>query len=313
MSILFHCQGDDNGRMLQALREALPDHEIKLWPDASNPEAIKHAVVWMPPENFFDGLVNLEHVHAVAAGVDQLLTHKGLPPEVNIYRLEDAGMGVKMCEYVLYGVLHAHRRLPALLQAQRDGRWAREIRTVPASNWHVGILGAGVLGSLVASRLVANGYSCCCWSRSPRELPKGVEGMSGAESLGAFLKPCNVLVCLLPLTDQTRGILDAELFSQLQHGAFLINPGRGEHLVERELSAALDSGQLSGALLDVFATEPLPEIHAFWNDPRILITPHLAAPSSIEGSISRISKTILALDGSSSEIQTARVERSRGY
>jgi len=95
MSILFHCQGDDNGRMLQALREALPEHEIKLWPDGSNPEAIKHAVVWMPPENFFDALVNLEHVHAVAAGVDQLLTHKGLPNEVNIYRLEDAGMGVK--------------------------------------------------------------------------------------------------------------------------------------------------------------------------------------------------------------------------
>lgn len=311
--------------MLGALRERLPEHVIQAWPDVTEASKVRHTVVWMPPENFFDGLSNLKHIHAVAAGVDQLLTHPGLPTDAAIYRLEDAGMGVKMSEYVLYGVLHAHRRFPTLQEAQREGRWARETRTASAARWQVGILGAGFLGSMVASRLVQNGYPVTCWSRTSRALPEGVSGSVGRNVLPGFLEQCNVLVCLLPLTDQTRGILNMELFKQLPDGAFLINPGRGEHLIESDLSAALDTGKLSGALLDVFATEPLPESHPFWSDPRVLITPHLAAPSPIRESMTSIASTIAALDdnelsgeSSSAEsdsilLDTARVDRNRGY
>ncbi len=311
MTILYYCAGDDQGRQLAALREALPDSIIHPYPYDGDKSLIKDAIVWQPPEDFFDGLVSLRCVYSLAAGVESLLNHPRLSTDVPIVRLHDAGMGVKMEEYVLYGVLHAHRQFPALLQAQRDKRWARETRTPKAKRVHVGILGAGALGGQVASRLFHNGYTVSCWSRNPRKLPEGINSIAGHDNLTAFLKPLSVLVCLLPLTPDTKGILNAALFEKLPDGTYLINPGRGAHLVEADLLAALDSGKVSGALLDVFCEEPLPSNHPFWQHENIIITPHLAAPTPIRESTQQIADSMSMMRNGKEPL--GLIDRDRGY
>ena len=311
MTILFYCAGDKHGRQLAALREALPDSVIHPYPYDGDKTLITDAIVWQPPADFFDDLVSLTCVYSLAAGVDSLLNHPRLSKDIPIVRLHDAGMGVKMEEYVLYGVLHAHRQFPVLQQAQRDSRWARETRTPSARKVHVGILGAGALGGQVAARLFNNGYTVSCWSRRPRKLPDGIHSIAGQDNLARFLKPLSVLVCLLPLTPETNGIMNAALFAQLPDGAFLINPGRGDHLVEADLLAALDSGKISGALLDVFSEEPLPSSHPFWRHAKIIITPHLAAPTPIRDSTQQIADSMALM--SKGKEPAGLVDRNRGY
>ena len=322
MNVLFHYDGDDRA-MLDALRARLPDVAIHRFPRADrlddardepeppDPASITDVVVWLPPAGFFDGLASLRRVHALSAGVDHLLEHPGLPAGATVLRLEDAGMAVPMAEYVLYGVLRAHRRCVELERAAREGRWEHEIEVPPAARFEVGILGAGVLARAVAERLVLNGYPTSCWSRSPRDLPADVVARSGEDGLATLLGTARALVCLLPLTDDTRGILDAALFGRLPRGAFLINPARGGHLVEEDLLAALDEGRLSGALLDVFAEEPLPPEHPFRGDPRIAITPHVAAPSQIAESVERVAANLEAVGRG--ETPAGVVDRTRGY
>lgn len=314
MTVLFHSP-DDDGRMFAELQTrlgtALPDMELRCWPDAGDRADIEHAVVWMPPRGFFDGLVNLTHVHLLAAGVDGVVDNPAIPASATLLRLEDAGMGELMAEYMLYGVLHAHRRFAALEAASREGRWAHGLPVPNACDIRVGILGAGVLGQQVARRLVANGYPVDCWSRTDRLLPSGVSGHVGVDGLAVLVERANVLICLLPLTDDTRGLLDAKLFSRLPAGSFLINAARGGHLKEPDLIPALDDGRLSGALLDVFQTEPLPSDHPFWSDPRIIVTPHNAAPSPIESSIGQVVANLQAI--AREDEPGGRVERDRGY
>lgn len=311
MAILFHCDGDPHGHMFEAIRAALPGREIRRWPEAGNRDEITAAIVWQPPARFFDDLPRLEHVLALSAGVDGLLKHPGLPPSVPIVRLHDAGMGDFMADYVLYGVLHARRRMPALLAAARKGIWLHDIVVPRPAAFGVGILGAGALGRYVASRLADQGYRVACWSRGPKTLPRGVAHHAGPDGLETLLASSDVLVCLLPLTEATRDMLDRDLFERLPRGAFLINAARGEHLVEADLVAALDDASLSGALLDVFRTEPLPAEHAFHADPRIIVTPHLAAPSDPRGSAVQIADSLAVLERG--ERPPGLVDRARGY
>ena len=311
MAVLFHCDGDADGRMLEALRAALPHETIRCWPARGEPSDITDAVVWLPPPDFFDGLTALERVHSLSAGVDRLLEHPGLPARATVLRLEDAGMGARMAEYVLYGVLHAQRRFPGLAAAARSRRWSHDLDAADAEGFGVGILGAGALGGIVAARLLANGYPVSCWSRTPRTLPAGVLNRVGEAGLDECLASANALVCLLPLTPATRDILDATLFARLPAGAYLINPGRGEHLVEDDLLAALASGRLAGALLDVFRTEPLPPSHPFWSEPRITITPHVAAPSPVRASTAQVAANFAAL--ARGAVPSGTVDRARGY
>lgn len=312
MSYLFYCHGD-NGSMLQAFTQALGEDELIQWlPDQSFDKAAVHAaIVWMPPEHFFDGLDNLEYVFALAAGVDQLIEHPGLRSEVTLVRLQDAGMGIQMAEYVLYGVLHAQRQFGLFRQQQADRNWTRGTGICPASEFPVSILGAGVLGLQVAARLHDNGYPVRCWSRTARQLPPGIIGEVGEQGLPSLLANSRVLVCLLPLTDETTGLLNSSLFGQLPRGAFLINVARGAHLVDEDLLAALDNQQLSGALLDVFHTEPLPPEHPFWNHPQILVTPHEAANSDVKHSVEQVVRSIRQLQRG--EVPVGVVDRTRGY
>lgn len=313
MKFLYYCQ-DDDGKLLSAVREKLGDsHQIFDWLNDSNipTHDIDAAIVWLPPAEFFDGLDKLTHVYALAAGVDHLLKHPGLPSNVNVVRLRDAGMGEQMAEYALFGALTAQRRMLQFAQAQSENQWRHSINAATAEDTRVGILGAGALGSKVAERLTLNGYPVTCWSRTPHNFPDPITSVSGAESLNSFLKQSNVLVCLLPLTENTFGILNTELFNQLPEGAFLINPGRGGHLVDSDLITALDSGQLAGALLDVFHEEPLDANHPFWNHPKIIVTPHVAAKSIPAKSADQIVDSVRHVERG--ELPPGLVNRDRGY
>jgi len=312
VNIVFYCQGDD-GSLLSALRQRLDAHVIHDWSD-DKPipfDRITAAIAWMPPVGFFDHLANLTHIYAVAAGVDHFLKTPGLPDNVDVIRLTDAGMGRQMGEYVLYGALHAQRRMHELRLAQLVARWDHPMKVKSAQDTRVGILGAGQLGSSVAKRLADNHFTVSCWSRSPKTLPEGITSISGSAELQRFVSASDVLVCLLPLTEATTGILNADLFSYLPTGSFLINPGRGAHLVEPDLLDALKSGQLSGAMLDVFSEEPLPSTHPFWLHPRVVVTPHVAAKSLIDESATQIAESIACVEQGGTP--AGLVERHRGY
>lgn len=310
MSVLYFCSNDTDNHILSTLQAALPNHRIDVWPHCENKAGIDSAIVWQPPVDFFDDLVNLKQILSISAGVDHLLNHSGLPNGVDIVRLTDAGMAEPMAQFVLYGVLHAQRQMNALAQAQRNKQWRHDLGPLPAEHFHVGILGAGELSSVVAQRLVNNGYKVSCWSRTEKQLDN-ITHFSGKQGLDVLLPTVNALVCLLPLTNETHGILDALLLSKLPQNAFLINPGRGDHVNEQALLKALNSGHLSGALLDVFCTEPLPESHPFWSHPNIIITPHVAAPIDASGAVKQIVESLQLLEAG--EKPRGLVNREFGY
>jgi len=310
MRILYYCSDDTDNRIYDALQLNLPEHQLDRWPDCDDRTQVTAAIVWQPPAEFFDGLVNLKYVLSIAAGVDHLLNHPGLPANVDLVRLTDAGMAQPMSDFVLYGALHAQRKMAALTQAQRQHQWRHDIKPHLAQEFRIGILGAGELGQITAKRLLDNNYAVSCWSRSEKNL-QGIQHYVGEAGLNEMLPTVQVLVCLLPLTTNTRGIIDAVLLSNLPKEAFVINPGRGDHLDETALLDALDSGHISGALLDVFCTEPLPESHPFWKHPNIIVTPHVAAVTSIPEAVEQIVESIAAFENG--EKPRGLVNREFGY
>lgn len=313
-ALLFYCAGDD-GRSESALREELAQHcaeiDFRVWPDVGERHDVHYAAVWNPPPTFFQGLTELRAVLALSAGVDRLLSDPALPRDVPVVRLEDAGMAETMAEYVLYGVLHAQRRMTALRQAQHEARWVAHIHAPSAQQVRVGILGAGVLGLAVAERLAMNGYPVTCWSRAPKHLPAPIENVAGDKHLYALAASSEVLVCLLPLTERTRGILNTSLFNAMPRGSFLINAARGGHLIETDLSDAIQHGQLAGALLDVLQEEPPSPDHPFFSETRILLTPHIAAPSPPQASAEQACTALRAL--LNGRVPPGLVDRQSGY
>lgn len=269
--VLFACFGVTAEPWLAALNAAAPDFDLRVWPDAGAIDEIDYVITWAHPHGFLRQFPNLRAVLSIGAGVDRLLEDTALP-DVPLARMRDAGLTQGMVEFVLARVLHYHRLMPAYEAQQRQGVW-RQLGAPLAQDRTVGVLGLGQLGAACALSLAANGFKVRGWSRTPKALP-GVECLSG--TLADFLPPCDIVVCLLPLTAQTRGVLNAETFSCLS-GAALINVGRGGHLVEGDLVAALDDGHLANATLDVFEVEPLPTGHPFWSDPRITVVPHASA------------------------------------
>lgn len=310
MRILYYCSDDTDNRIFQALQHELPEHQIDQWPDCDDCTQVSAAIVWQPPAEFFDGLVNLKYVLSIAAGVDHLLTHPGLPATAEIVRLTDAGMAQPMAEFVLYGALHAQRRMTALALAQHNQQWRHDIKPHLANEFRIGILGAGELGQVAAKRLLDNHYAVSCWSRSAKNLP-GIQHYAGNTGLNEMLPTIQALVCLLPLTNETRGIINASMLSKLPRDAYVINPGRGDHLDETALIEAVNSGQISGALLDVFSTEPLPESHPFWRHPNITVTPHVAAVTSMPEAVEQIVESLKAFE--QGEIPRGLVNRALGY
>ncbi len=259
----------------EQLQTLLPEIECRLWDEAGDPAEIDCAVVWKPPPGGLANFPNLRCIVSIGAGIDHILVDPELPAGVPIIRTTDPSLTQRMREYVCLHVLRLHRALPAAEAAQRRGEWAPTIEP-PAGARGVGILGLGNLGGDCARALKQIGFNVGGWSRRPKSL-EGIATFAGADGLGDLLRRSEILVCLLPLTEATRDILDARLFEGLPDGASIINAARGEHLVERDLLAALDSGKLAHATLDVFRQEPLPPGHPFWAHARILVTPHVAS------------------------------------
>ena len=285
-----------------------PELPFRLWPDVGDPAQVRYLAAWMPPENIAATFPNLELVFSVGAGVDQF-DFSQLPPHVPLIRMLEPGIAEGMVEYVTMVVLALHRDLLHLIAQQREQTW-REIRGTPAAKRRVGVMGLGLLGQAVLERLKAFGFPLAGWNRSPRTI-EGVSCYAGTQALPDFLAQTDILVCLLPLTDETHGILNINLFEQLPRGARLVNVGRGGHLVEADLLDALERGQLSAAVLDVAEQEPLPAGHPFWSHPRILLTPHIASTTTPETAV-EFALDIIARHRRG-ETLPGRVDRHRGY
>jgi glyoxylate/hydroxypyruvate reductase A len=244
-------------------------------------EQVDTVVCWQPPAGLLARMPRLRLVQSVGAGTDHITRDPSLP-DVPVCRIVDPDMAAGMNAYVAWAVVHGQRTMGRYLDQQRRGVW-EEAPIVPPGRHRVGIAGLGVLGQSAARALAAIGYAVRGWSRSPKaDLPAGVEAFHGDAGRAEFLAGCDTLVCLLPLNDSTRGILDATLFAQLPRGARLVNAGRGAHLVQADLLAALDSGQVASAVLDAFIEEPLPPGHPFWQHPCITVTPHIATRTGPE-------------------------------
>ena len=275
MAILFRSTPAAAARWRPLLGRLLPEHEIRYWPEIGDRAAIEYALVWQPEPGLLASLPNLKLIVGLGAGVDHVLGDPLLPKGVPIVRLVDPYMTDAMSEYVTLSVLRLHRQDLDYLGQQRAGIW-EEREQKNAAERPVGILGFGTLGQDAGKKLRALGFDVAGWSRGRKELA-GFACYSGPAGLDALLARSEILVCLLPLTAETTGILNAAAFARLPRGAGLVNAGRGGHLVDADLIPALDSGQLSGAVLDVVGAEPLPAGHPFWHHPRIILTPHIAA------------------------------------
>jgi glyoxylate/hydroxypyruvate reductase len=262
-------------RWLPQLEAALPQMRFEAWPGVADPAAVDVALVAAPPQGVLRRFPNLRFIQSLWMGVDGLLAEPTLPRGVPIARLIDPGMVAAMSETVLARVLDWHRHLYRYRRQQAAREW-QPLKQYLAADRSVGILGLGTLGRDAAAKLVALGFRVCGWSRRRKTIP-GVVCHTGADGLETVIRQSDVLVCLLPLTAATRGILDARRLGLLPEGACVISLGRGAQLVEPDLLAALDAGRLSQAYLDVFDTEPLPGDHPFWTHPAVSITPHIAA------------------------------------
>jgi len=268
VNILFSSTSEIPGRWLPLLEQALPEDRFFLEPR----DDIEVALVANPPEGTFARLPNLRMVQSLWMGIDKLLHDPSLPRGVPLARLIDPGMIAAMTETVLAHVLDWHRLHFRYREQQMERVW-QQLPQVMAGERTVGILGLGELGSAVALALATLGFRVLGWSRRLRELA----GVHYTAELGELLERSDLVVCLLPLTHHTHGILNADAFAQMPEGACLINVGRGEHVVEKDLREALESRWITHAYLDVFENEPLEMGHPFWRHPSVTLTPHTAA------------------------------------
>ncbi|QET04113.1 MULTISPECIES: 2-hydroxyacid dehydrogenase [Cupriavidus] len=289
------------------MADALPHAEVSVWPDPRCLEA-DIAVCWIPPPGIYARMPRLRLIHGIAAGVDNILEGqdtRGLP----VCRVVEPGLTQGMVEYVRWSVLYFHRDFDHMAMQQRERVWKR-LPLRPAADCRVGVMGLGELGGVVARTLRDDGYDVGGWSRSPREID-GVATWHGDEGLPAFLARTDVLICLLPLTDATRGILGARTFAQLPRGAAIVHCGRGEHLAVDALTDALSTGHLRGAVLDVFPVEPLPEDSPLWRCPGVVVTPHMASMASSAEIVRQVAANVARL-GSGEPLRNT-VDLARGY
>jgi glyoxylate/hydroxypyruvate reductase A len=276
MAVLLSTKANAMAAWRDALLELEPGLEIRLFPDSGDPADIEAAVVWTAHDmTELRRYPKLKLIVSMGAGVDHLLRPPGPPPGIPVARLVDQRLTTGMTEWVLLNVLRFHRQDPEYRALQAARIW-EELPAPETSARRIGILGVGELGSASAKALLSLGFPVMGWSRRPKAIP-GVEGFHGPQGLDAMLSRTDILVCLLPLTPETRGVINARTLGLLPRGAFLINGARGGHVVQPDLLAALDSGQVAGAALDVFEPEPLPPEHPFWGHPKVVLTPHAAS------------------------------------
>ncbi len=306
--ILFASAFDDAAAWGKALLAELPDATFWVYPDIPDPAAVTTALVWKPPQGLFAPLTNLRLVVNLGAGVNSLLARSDLP-NVPIVRLSDPGMVSLMVSYVLFAVIRYARDIDKFEEAQRQGEW-RYIHPRALSAVKVGVLGLGELGGPAASALAGLGFDVRGWSRSPKEVP-GVVCSYGMDSLEALLSELEIVVIMLPLTAETRGLIDVPRLRRMKAGAKLINASRGAVVDEAALIACLADGHLGGATLDVFTTEPLPPASPLWRMPNVLITPHLASITVPEAAARDVAESIRRVQRGEPPLHA--VDARRGY
>ena len=291
MTFLYKSAAERGAVWAQHFAAHAPEVPFRTWPDVGDPAAVRYLAAWTLPDDL-TAFPNLEVLFCVGAGVDQLDLSR-VPAGITVVRMIEPGLVDGMVEYATAAVLALHRDWPAYLAQQRERQW-KALPVRRASSRRVGVMGMGVLGCAVLEKLRGFGFPCAGWSRTLRAL-EGIESFAGAESLPAFLARTDILVCLLPLTESTRGLIGRRVFEALPPDAALVNVGRGAHLVEEDLIPALDSGQLSAAVLDVFRTEPLPADHPFWRHDRIVVTPHIGGATNPRTASSIVAENIRRL------------------
>lgn len=307
-AVVFYSEFDDPAAWGRALTKELPDVDFRVAPEIGDPKDVRYVLAWKPPTGFFSAFPNLALVVNLGAGVDSLVNRNDLP-EVPISRLSDAGMVQLMTSYVLFAVIRHARGIGAFERAQRRGEW-HYILPRPLSSFRVGVLGLGILGGAAAEALARVGFDVRGWSRTPKAIA-GVRCVSGAESLDGFLAASDILVILLPLTPETRGLMDKRRLGLLPHGARLVNVARGALVDEAALVDALRSGAIAEATLDAFAIEPLPPQHPFWGMDNVLITPHLASITVPEDAARDVAESVRRVRSGGEPLY--RIDPRRGY
>lgn len=312
--ILVHVRNTDATDWIDGIKRWAPDIEaVQLvddrLPDGLDPGSIDISVCWRMPHGLHAQLPNLKLIQSMAAGVDHILTDPQRPTDVAIARLVDPWMARSMTHHVVSQILRWHRTLDRFDACKIEESWPTNVIFDPDAT-AIGILGMGVLGQAAARALTTLGFPVRGWSRSPKSV-EGIEVLNGHDGLDELVRTSNALVCLLPLTSETADILNADLFAKMPTGGFLLNVGRGGHLVEADLLAALESGQLEAASLDVFRTEPLPKGHPFWRHPRIWPTPHVASEINLPTATRAFAETIRRVRAG--DVPDGLIDPEKGY
>lgn len=309
MALLFYSQFDDPADWGKHLRDAMPGLDFRVWPDVGDAKNITSALVWKAPEGELRKFPNLKLIINLGAGVDSIVNDKSLPAGIPIVRISDPDMSRMMAQYVLGAVLRHYRDFVSFARAQRERRWHYiHPREAPACG--VGIMGLGNLGGMAAQELVRQGFQVSGWARSAKRI-EGVESFHGKSGLAPFLAKSEILAVMLPLTPETDGLLDAQALAKLPRGAKLINVGRGQLVDEDALIAALTSGHIAEATLDVFREEPLPAASPLWGFDQVLVTPHLASVAIPRTASRQVAENLRRLEGGEPLLNV--VDPERGY
>lgn len=309
MRILLHRRDGISEPWVRGFAQSLPQAEVIVWREGEQIAPCDYAVLFAPPPAMIADLQHVKAIFLTGAGADDIMKVAHLLPPVPIVRLGDAGMAIQMAEYVAYGVLRYFRRFDDYEAQARAGVW-QQLPQYERADFTIGVLGTGVLGKRVVDALAPFGFPLRGWSRTQKDI-EGVDCFAGSAQLDDFLRGTRVLVCMLPLTSETAGLLNRERLSLLAPGAYVINVARGGHVVDADLLALVQSGHIAGAMLDVFHSEPLPPAHPFWNEPRIAITPHAAALTLPGPSVVQITGKIHALERG--EAVDDQLDVQRGY
>lgn len=306
MSLAIISPGRNPKVWIDALAAIDPNLEIQVYPDISSPEKVEMALLWQHPQGYLSTFPNLKLISSLGAGVDHILSDPAVPESLPIVRIVDEKLTWSMTNYVVMGVLNFHRQITRYQADQKRKVWDMSNPEIPVK---VGVMGVGALGGDVLDKLNYVGFEVCGFGFSEKK--SFPYSYFSKDQLAEFLKNINVLVCLLPLTPETEGILNKDLFALCNPGTYLINVARGKHLIEEDLIPALESGQLAGAMLDVYRTEPLPENHPFWEESRICLTPHIASVTNPKAAAPQIVENFKRLKNNSTLLNL--VNRQKGY
>lgn len=295
MAILFRPVFDYDLRdWAPALKRELAGYDLRIAPDIGKPEDVHYLIGWKLFEGDKTAWPNLKAVLPLSTGVDRYIGNPEFPDHALLVRMIEPGLNQGMAEYVASFVLRFHREHDRWKEAQDNRHWTHDMPRL-ATRRTIGLLGLGNLAHSCIDVLKPFGFNLRGWSRSAKDLP-GITCFHGRDQLQTFLSECEILICLLPLTSETQDILNRETLSCLPRGACLINPARGREIVDDDLIALLDSGHLAYAALDVFRKEPLPADHPFWNHPRIILTPHIAAVTMPDTGAIALRRTIETIE-----------------